>query len=291
MSVISRLEAMPTRVRLLVSALAERPSGETEERLLGLCSPSSLRRDDVGDPISVFRTTLTTAKDLRLVIEDGGKLRANLNATPKAGSVDTAVFRQIEAALLSTEGLLEGQEDFARATAWFLTQSPRHPLAFATNYKTKLQEQLDPEAAPPFDLTSSDRWNTFTYWLRYLGYGQVIADRAMVPDPTAALRRHLPSAMGGAADLPIGAFLINLASAVVVFEQGRMRRFIEAEAKPGFQREPQRLSKSTSFALLRLEREGLIRLRDPSDADVMFLDLGADPTRRVSHISLVGGQA
>ena len=97
--------------------------------------------------------------------------------------------------------------------------------------------------------------------------------------------------MAGMADLPIGAFFANLAAHVIVFEQGRVRRYIESETMPDYQREPQRLSKSTSFALVRLEREGLVRLRNPSDADAMILDLGADPTRRVSHIGLVGGQA
>ena len=290
MSVISRLEAMPTRVRLLVSVLAERPSGETEERLLGLCSPQSLRRE-VKDPTSVFRTTLLTAKDLGLVVEAEGKLQANLKTFGKSSKTEGAVFSQIEAALLSTDDSLEDQEAFAKAMAWFLMQSPRHPLAFATNYKPKLEEQLHSDSGAPFDLTNGDRWNTFTYWIRYLGYGQVLANRAVVPDPTDALRRHLTSAMGGAPDVPIGAFLANLASAVVVFEQGRIRRVIESEAKPGFEREPQRLSKSTSFALLRLEREGLIRLRNPSDAEALTLDLGADSTRRVSHIGLVGGQA
>lgn len=290
MSVISRLEAMPTRVRLLVSVLAERPSGETEERLLGLCSPQSLRRD-VKDPTSVFRTTLLTAKDLGLVVEADGKLQANLKSINKSSKIEAVVFSQIEAALLSTDEGLEDEEAFAKALAWFLMQSPRHPLAFAANYKPKLEQQLYPDSGAPFDLTSSDRWNTFTYWIRYLGYGQALANRAVVPDPTDALRRHLPSAMGGAPDVPIGAFLANLASAVVVFEQGRVRRVVESEAKPGFEREPQRLSKSTSFALLRLEREGLIRLRNPSDAEALTLDLGADPTRRVSHIGLVGGHA
>jgi len=290
MSVISRLEAMPTRVRLLVSVLAERPSGETEERLLGLCSPQSLRRE-VKDPTSVFRTTLLTAKDLGLVVEAEGRLQANLKTAGKSSNTEAALFSQIEAALLSTDDGLEDEEAFAKAMAWFLMQSPRHPLPFATNYKPKLEQQLHSDSGAPFDLTSGDRWNTFTYWIRYLGYGQVLANRAVVPDPTDAVRRHLTSAMGGAPDLPIGAFLANLASAVVVFEQGRVRRVIESEAKPGFEREPQRLSKSTSFALLRLEREGLIRLRNPSDAEAVTLDLGADPTRRVSHIGLVGGQA
>ena len=290
MSVISRLEAMPTRVRLIVSALSERPSGETEERLLALCSPQSLWRD-VNEPTSVFKANLSAAKELGLVDEEDGKLRVKLGTVRKSTSVGAAVFDAIEAGLLSTDDVQDNQEDFARAVAWFLMQSPRHPLAFATNYKPKLEEQLQPETGRPFDLTSRDRWNTFTYWLRYLGYGEVIADRAVVPDPTKALRRHLPKAMAGMADLPIGAFFANLAAHVIVFEQGRVRRYIESETMPDYQREPQRLSKSTSFALVRLEREGLVRLRNPSDADAMILDLGADPTRRVSHIGLVGGQA
>jgi hypothetical protein len=291
MSVIARMEATPNRVRLLVSVLADRPSGETEERLRAFCSPETLHRA-VKDPVAIFRVTLAAAKDLGLIETVDDKLRICEGVLTRKGNLSADVFAAIERALLPPEGESDlGQADFARAMAWFLMQSPKRPLEQSVNYKLLIQKQMALPGDTAFDLTSRDRFNSFHYWCRFLGYGEVVAGRALVADPTTALRRHLSRAMEGDREAPIMSLLGRLAKQTPVFENGRIRRELEADTKAEFQREPQRLSASTSFALLRLEQEGMLKLAARSDAQAMILDLGADAPRRISHIELVGGRA
>jgi hypothetical protein len=291
MSVIARMEAIPSRVRLLVSVLADRPSGETEERLRAFCSPETLHRA-VQDPIAIFRVTLAAAKDLGLIETVDDKLRVREGVLTRKGNVSADVFAAIERAMLPPEAEPDlGQADFARAMAWFLMQSPRRPLQQGINYKIEIQKQMALPEDMVFDLNNRDRFNSFHYWCRFLGYGEVVAGRALVADPTSALRRHLPWTMEGDREAPILSLLGRLAKQTPVFEGGRVRREVEGDARPEYQREPQRLSSSTSFALHRLEQEGVLKLAARSDAQAMILDLGADAPRRVSHIEFAGGQA
>lgn len=292
MSVISRMEATPTRVRMLVRVLDERASGETEERLRGLCSPSTLHRA-VQNPTTIFRESLNAAKDLGLVEEAGDKLRVRPGILARDGSLPENVLLALEAALLApdAEGGGSDQSDFARATAWFLMQSPRKPMQFNINYKSWIEQQLAVDEDVRFDLTNSDRWNAFHYWCRFLGYGEAIGGRAMVADPSRALRRLLPRAMGSEREAAVLALLAGLARVSPVFENGRIRRELEGDAKPPFQRQPQRLSTSTSFALHRLEREGVLALDARPDAPALILDLGKDAPRRVSHVVMRSASA
>lgn len=288
MSVIARMEATPNRVRMLVSVLADRPSGETEERLRGLCSPETLHRE-VKDPVAIFRVTLAAAKELGLVEQVDEKLRVRAGLLSRKGDLNTEVFQAIEIALLAPEAEPDvGQSDFARAVAWFLMQSVRRPLQQSVNYKSLIGDQLALPDDVAFDLLNRDRFNSFHYWCRFLGYGEVITAQALVPDPTVALRRLLPVAMGGDREAAILSLLGRLAKLTPVFENGRIRRELEADAKAGFQREPQRLSQSTSFSLFRLEQEGVLKLDARSDAQALILDLGLDAPRRVSHVEMTG---
>lgn len=290
MSVIARMEATPNRVRLLVSVLADRPSGETAERLRAFCSPDTLHRA-VQDPIAIFRATLAATKDLGLIEEAGDKLRVRDGVLTRKGDFAADVFTAIERALLPPEAEADlGQADFARAVAWFLMQSPRRPIQISINPRSEVQKQMALHEDAVFDLTNRDRFNSFHYWCRFLGYGEVVAGRDLIADPTSALRRHLPQAMGGDREAPILSLLGRLAKQTPVFEGGRVRREIEADTKPEFQRESQRLSESTSFALHRLAEEGVLNLLARSDAHALILDLGADAPRRVSHIELAEGR-
>jgi len=284
MSVISSMEAIPSRVRLLVSVLSERSMGETEERLRDFLSPETLRRD-VAEPIAIFRATLKAAKDMRLVEDVEGKICVRAGVFSRPSKFEDEFLTAIEAALLAPGAEDEhGQTDFARAVAWFLMQSPKTPLKWSVNYKADIEKQLTLPENVRFDLTTRDRWNSFHYWCRFLGYGSVIAGRALVADPSGALRRLLPRALGQEREAPIRTLLGSLAKVSPVFEDGRIRQEIEGDAVPEFRREPQRLSQSTSFALLRLEQEGWLAIDARPDAQAMVLDFGKDAARRVSHL-------
>jgi hypothetical protein len=167
-------------------------------------------------------------------------------------------------------------------------QPVRRPLQLGVNYKNLIGQQLALPEDVAFDLSNRDRFNSFHYWCRYLGYAELISSKDLLPDPTVALRRLLPQAMGSDREAAILPLLGRLARLTPVFESGRVRRELEADAKPDFQREPQRLSQSTSLALLRLEQAGSVRLEARSDAQALILNLGADAPRRISHLEMVG---
>lgn len=286
MSVLTRLEATPSRVSHLLSFLADRSAGETEERLRDFFAPETLLNKDASDPYTVFKATLGAARDLGLCEAEGEKVRIRSDLQKRSGH--KADFVDVfEAVLLAPDSAGE-QADFARAMAWFLMQHPSRPLQFQKNYKLVIQEQLQP-GAPAFDLLNSDRWNTFTYWCRYLGFGVALAGRALAPDPTAALRRLIPLVMEADTRMFIGAFFGRLAEISPVFEQGAARKEVEGWALPRHRPEGARLSRSTSLALVRLEQEGLVELDSGSDApDAAILDLSPDSTRRVSRIERRG---
>lgn len=288
MSVLTRLEATPTRIAHLLSVLADRSNGETEERLREFCAPASLLNKTAQEPYTVYRSTVGAARELQLCEATDDRIRVRPDLVRRNGLVPDLV-PTFEAVLLPP--LLEDapQADFARAVSWFLIQSPRRPLTLQRNYKLEIEQQLVP-GSPNFDISNTDRWITFTYWCRYLGYGKALADRSMVPDPTAALRRLLPQAMREQRVLAASAFFNRLAELSPVFEQGAARREVEAMCLPHLRREDARLSQSTSFALTRLERQGFIKLDAPSDAPPLILDLGPDPSRRFSQIEFVGGR-
>lgn len=290
MSIIGSMEATPSRVRLLVSVLSERTSGETPERLLAFCSPKPLWRN-VAEPTVIFRQTLKAAKDLRLIEEDGDKLRLTSHLSSRREFTEATFLASLEAVLLPVSAPDDdGEAAFARAIAWFLMQSVKLPLQFGVTKKDDIQKQLGDEG-DVYDLTNKDRWNAFTYWCRYLGFGEALAARSMVPDPTVALRRLLPRVFSKGQEAPIGTFLQSLASVSPVFEEGRVRSEVEGRCRPAFARQPQRLSQSTSFALIRLEQLGLIHLDARADAQAMVMDFGADAPRRLSRVIYKGERA
>ncbi len=290
MSVISAMEAMPNRVRLLVATLLERPSGETAERLEAFCTPGELWREDVANPKAVFTETLRASRALGLVIEDGDRLNVKPEIRSAKAPLGSVIRGELHAALLNPSPTEEDQQiDFARATAWFLMQSPRRPFAFTTGYKETIKRQLGEEVGP-LDLSSSARWNAFFYWCRYLGYGEALTGRALAPDPTRALMWLLPSVFEDGRDISVAQFLQNLALLTPVFEQGAVRRQLEDRALVEIVREPQRLSLSTSFALARLEQQGALKLEPSADGAALILDFGKDGSRRVSRIIWKGDQ-
>jgi hypothetical protein len=286
MTILKSLEATPSRVAHLLAVLAERSQGETDERLRAFFSPESLINKTADDPYTMFRSTLAAARDLGFVEVAGDRLSIKPDLV-KRGALVPDLLSRIEAVLLPPD-LDDSREqaDFARAVAWFLAQPPTQPLEFQRNYKLEIQNQMGVDA-PTFDLTNSDRWNTFTYWCRYLGYGVAITGRSMVPDPTAALRRLLPRVYRDQAVLPADLFFGRLAGVTPVFEGGLARQEVEALLHPALHRETRRLSQSTSFALLRLERMGVLKLTSLSDASPLILDLAPDPDRRFVEIELM----
>ena len=87
--------------------------------------------------------------------------------------------------------------------------------------------------------------------------------------------------------LPVGEFLSRLAVDLPVLEEGTARKFVESRIAPDRRRPDGHISRSTSFALRRLERSGQIKMQRMADAQAMNLELGSE-LRPVSHVRWLG---
>ena len=162
--------------------------------------------------------------------------------------------------------------DPALAFAWFLTTDPYRPLDPGKNWINLVGADCPEEAESAFGLTNPTRSGQFEHWATYLGFAWRLSG-TLVPDPTAALERHLRLVLPAGESIHIGEALGMLARSSPVFEEGDARNVVESSLVPEREREPSRLSRSTSFALLRLESRGVLELPlPPSDASVMALD-------------------
>jgi len=285
MSVITTVEAVPNRIRLFFDVMSEKPKGEDAEKLEAQLAPGVLRTKESApegedqSPAAVYRNPLREATKLQVVTERDRKLFGP--DMPKGGS---DFLDWVEPRLLKKEEATKYEQSLVPySVAWLLMQSPLKPLPFAQNYKTQIEKDYG-SGYDSFDLTSKERFQNLAYWTRYLGYSAFMTDRSVVCDPTVALRRKLPVIFANNEELRVADFFGALAEEVSVFEGGSVREELEsALAKVRGARVDQRLSQSTSLALVRLEAEGVLQLRELSDAAVKILDLG-DGQRRVSHL-------
>ena len=83
--------------------------------------------------------------------------------------------------------------------------------------------------------------------------------------------------------LTIDEFQNRLGAQIPVLEGGDVRKEVESKLKTEFQRNDRFFSKSTSFALKRIEKRGLIKFEIADDANNWILDLGGE-TEKVSYI-------
>jgi hypothetical protein len=286
MSVISTVEATPSRLRIMFEYLEGRV-GDEREKLLVLLSPRSLPTRSADGESSVAPNALDEALRLGLLVRAGDKIAAG-------GQLDRGRRRrhgEREAFAALVEQLLldpaapgaASQRSFPCALSWLLTRSPSVPLDFSANQLVRLRQDLGED--DDYELTSNLRWQNFCYWARYLGYCGFVGvggKTLVVPDPTAAVRRHLADVLPDRGEMRIGEVIAGLAARCPVLEEGATRREVEGRfLRPT--REPSRLSQATSLAFRRLHDGGLISVRALADAEARVLDLG-DATDRVTHV-------
>jgi hypothetical protein len=283
MSVISQPESVPNRIGVVVRYLQGRaPVGDDE--LVGALSPESLRS---GAP-QMLRSILGDMQQLGLVVseDDRWELAEDLKN-------EAALLSYFEGAVLDADRVEEnGQRFVPRALAWFLTQDPAHPLPAGENWRTKVIAECPAASDHVFELINDTRQRQLAYWAVYLGYAWRLpsgdAD-LLVPDPSAALERLLRALLTPNTPMAAPAFFDRVAEQSPVFEGGTIREEVEGMLIPRRQRPVGQLSRSTSFALARLEQRGVLTLPRPSaDATPLTLDLWPE-RRAITHLALTGG--
>ena len=286
MSVITVLPALPGRLRLLFAAVAEEgPIARSKLEKLTLHAARGKRGgalDGEGGGSTLFAASLNEAIKLDLIREEDDQLQLGA-ALPKNADVAMAFLTRVEKRLLSPQDVGSDDIELASALAWFLTRSVAPGLAFGEDSRRQIAKDLDLEdGQAPWGVTNDSRFQNLIYWARFLGLATGLdlgKGKAVVPDPTAAIRRHLNHVLPAAQAIPIETFQRSLALHLPVLEFGTIREAVEARLREQARRPENVVSESTSLALRRLRRAGAIRLEARSDAAVMLVD-----GERFSHI-------
>lgn len=298
MSVITTVEATPSRLRLFfTSMIGGRPLASHRDKLAALMAPLPLRRGgadgEEGGSANVFSNSMREAVALGIIkLDDGDQIRPGALLPSHLGEDADATFQAwIEPRLLSQNEAAEAQQpNVPAAFAWLLLQDPFRPIPFSVELRNLLAAQF--EEASPFDLSVKERFQNLVYWAHYLGLASLGPGRAVIADPTRAIERHLTAMFGGKPEVPIDHACRVLADALPCLDGGASRSMVEGQLKnlPAPESH-QRLSRSFSLALKRLEYRKVISFRDLSDAQIRILDLGDEKLQRVSHLVATPGAA
>ena len=290
MSVITSLTATPNRLKIALRFVSSCGSSGIKEDLLqqtllpGELARNQTRDDEPQGGSAVGDDVVRELRNLKMLVSgDDGSLTVSRCL---AGLTEDRFVGYLQEKVLDrAEAENHGQKTLPEAMAWFLCQDPATPLSFGYNYKELVDQDCGPEI-DSFELTNRDRFNQFVYWARFLGFAwrlNIERRNVVVPDPTRAIAKTLGQWEERTNSLPIGEFLSRLAVDLPVLEGGTARASVESRMAPDRRRPDGHISRSTSFALQRLERSGQIDMQRLDDAHAMNLELGSE-LRPVSNV-------
>ncbi|MDX0698076.1 hypothetical protein GOD53_29185 [Sinorhizobium medicae] len=298
MSIITTVEAVPSRLYAIYSSLFDSESGEVRERLEAWATPPSLKNsgeDGEGPATKLFIHSLQEARRLGLVEDMDDKLLLTLDARNggKRGDDSEAFFREYMLRTLFDPIRAEEtqQSAFMLALTWLLSTNPLKPMGFSDDPNLAIKMIIG-EHARKTECTIGLNYQNMLYWARYLGFATVVGNgavRRVIPNPITAIEGALPAIFADDDELPIENFLTRLAAIYPVFEKGSVReRFNEMRLVPLSGLET-RLSVTTSIALQRLADRQRLGMKSVADAPARILDFGTREGR-VSHIALRGSK-
>ena len=294
MSVITSWGATPNRLKIALRFVARcGPNGVTNDVLQQTLLPGALSGNQAQDDepqggSAIGDEVVDELRKLSLLIQRDDD---SLTVSPDAVDVSEGRFvGLLQGRLLNpAEAAKHGQGAFPWALAWFLCQDPATPLSWEENYRGLVEADCGPESAS-FELTNRARCNQFAYWARFLGFAWRLntdGKNTVIPDPTKAISRAMGRSKKTTDWQPIGEVLSRLAAILPVLEGGSARTEIESRLALEKHRPYEYISRSTSFALRRLERSRQIEMDRLADAQAMNLDFGPD-LRSISHLKWTG---
>jgi hypothetical protein len=251
------------------------------DSLIATLSPEGLP----GDHALSVKRSLETAVAIGLVTRSGDELQA-VNPSVKRESdlipiIRTAVFDPA----INTDpwGQLGGARDLTSALAWFLTFSASEaPIKNEGDPRSAAVLQardFGPREQGTWPIANNNRWNAFRCWACSLGFAWIDPKDRLVPDPTPVMREMIPKTFRKDKSLTADEFLSRTAELIPVLDSGSYRRFIESNWKRQKSGRTQ-LTAPLSFAIHRLEMEGVIEVADRDDAPRQAMNGG----RLFSHV-------
>ena len=276
--VIGDPSVAPSRIWAIVKLLSSRDRGLEISELEKALMPSAHLSENALR--NVLHLNLKEAREAGLIQEIQDSIVLSESLYSAVNDADYPPHIILTNALLSDTS--QRNEALFFGIAWLLEQDPYADpslLSHGPTVSSMANDQVDKLTR----VTSDATFSTFFSWANWLGFSHQSplsgSVRSLIPDPTNQIRPRISSIMGNSRDIPIATFMTTLSQSTPVFEGGKFRIEIASDKHEGH------LSKSTSLALLRLEREGLIELDQRSDATVFVIQDGKG-TSRVSHISL-----
>jgi len=271
MSIISNFTAQPNRIEMFINFLKKEKKQYSKSNLESMFSPQSS---------AVFSEVYGVVESLGLIAIENDIVKLKIENPKQLTSqiIKEAVFK---------DDFIK-KDDFVLALAWLLIQNTQslNSLEWSGQVNNMVLKDLNEEFGE-LDLTNSSRWQHFGYWAIYLGFAikiSIAGKDYLCPDPTEAIECEFKRVFKESKELLIRDFFEYLAKEIPVLEFGSVRNKIMDRAREGLQLPDNLLSFSTSLALLRLEKRGLISLEQKSDADSFSLQSDAENSRIISHI-------
>ena len=279
MSVLTNVVVVPSRMAGVYRFLKEHPDGVPVDDVYHSFMPSATTNERASEPRNIIEKTLSEGVNAGLWTTN--ESRVTLVGEPS--DVNDEVLRTtIEDALWAEEGV---NDDLGRAIAWFLAQDP---LDGGWTLERVADELVDTSLAEEVGITKNTKYGSFRDWVCYLGFGwQADVDgsdnQGLLPDPTAYLRRRLPDLVEGPGEeMGMALFMQRLAALCPVFEEGRLRRSVDDTFAS---RPDNHVAASTSFALERLERSGVLQIEAKADAPHPRVLRRGSKTIQASHLT------
>ena len=273
----------------------------SKEKLIDLCAPKSLIANPKRAKATLNRWIelgLFQADDVVSVAEKFKKQLSKKNYC--VAELICAAANQIFE-MGSNDNFWYSEEnksaDFCRAQAWMLAQdvysfqptSWKEVEALAilqgVEQPAKSKQKCTPETPRVFG--NDTRWNGFTSWSEFLGFGNTMFGHFSV-DPTKAIRAHLLEVVPAKESLPVTDFVDAISSRIPVLDGGVQRKQVEDKIDSSKWEAPKanELSPSFSRSLIRLNADNTIELENKADAKDKRILVGKGNAHldTVSHI-------
>lgn len=281
MKIYEHWEAVPSRVYGLMDLLMSAGrSGMKASTAIDLMQPRTLRSDGKESPIAP--NTIDAAIEVGLV-----QCRPDPDGDGKLLHIADAVYKMlykqslqetlpVVASQLLLQPEVDGKENrFATLCAWLLAQSGSWMPQGHGDLQSRLVEQGMDLAY--YGVTNSSCLDNVLYWAKYLGLIWQAKDeggKAIVPDPTIYLRRHIHALLPQGEVIDAHEFRCRLGRLCSVLDGGIVRaRVLERLQQRGSESWPSgQLSDALSLAIRSLSEMGLLRFGYRDDVRV-FLTL------------------
>ncbi|MYZ42455.1 protein DpdG [Schauerella aestuarii] len=307
MTILNRENDGLPSILLTLAVTVAREKAISRDDLLSICvpfSPSDRDSDKRKDLSSRASGTLIRWTALGLFVEEGGKFR--LAIEPKRGESTQSFSDRLPTVCrrlvldrdqgnplwpaggrISEEGT-GVTADFCRGLAWCLSQDIYSLPSSYGELESHITEQVKPGR---FVFLNDTRWPGLRDWARFLGFATG-DDTGFFFDPTEAVRSELTELTKSKESLTAAEFVARLSRRLPVLDKGLYRIEMEEALKPEKWTAPPLgyLSTSLSFALRRLQKQGVLGLATLADAEsqLTLTRQGGRAWESFTHVNLLG---